>query len=152
MNNKIWLARAFKKLLSPHCKRIEIAGSIRRKEKNIKDIDFVVIPKSKEDIRKIIQQTNWYIYRNGDKILSFKASLCNVDIYFATEDNWGAMLLFATGSGGHNIGLRRIAKHKFGWLLNQYGLWNGKECIASKTEEDIYKALEREYKSPELRK
>jgi len=38
-------AQKVKEFLAPHCERIEIAGSIRRKKPQIKDIEIVCIPK-----------------------------------------------------------------------------------------------------------
>ncbi len=40
------IAERTKALLAPHCERIEIAGSIRRKKPHVKDIEIVAIPKS----------------------------------------------------------------------------------------------------------
>lgn len=39
------IAIRVKELLTPHCERIEIAGSIRRKKPEVKDIEIVAIPK-----------------------------------------------------------------------------------------------------------
>jgi DNA polymerase/3'-5' exonuclease PolX len=39
------IAEKVKALLAPHCERIEIAGSIRRKKPDVKDIEIVAIPK-----------------------------------------------------------------------------------------------------------
>ena len=41
----IEIAEKVKALLLPHCERIEIAGSVRRKKPNVKDIEIVAIPK-----------------------------------------------------------------------------------------------------------
>ena len=48
--------------IKPYSKRIEIVGSIRRKEKNPVDIDIVVIPKSKDKIEEILE-------KHGKKVL-----------------------------------------------------------------------------------
>src|SRR3989344_1789872 len=39
------IATAIVEQLRPHCIRIEIAGSLRRKKSEVKDIDIVAIPK-----------------------------------------------------------------------------------------------------------
>jgi len=39
------IAQIVKSELSPHCERIEIAGSIRRGKPEVKDIEIVAIPK-----------------------------------------------------------------------------------------------------------
>ena len=38
------IAEEVKALLAPHCLRIEIAGSIRRKKPEVKDIEIVAYP------------------------------------------------------------------------------------------------------------
>jgi len=139
------------KEISPFCSRVEIVGSIRRNTEDIKDIDIILIPRNFSLVRDFIINKYGTPYRDGKKIISFKTKLCKIDFYFATEDNWGAMLLTFTGDDKYNIGLRRLARDKFGFKLNQYGLFKGKECIASKTEEEIYKALGKQWKIPELR-
>lgn len=88
---------------------------------------------------------------NGRRLLSYKKEGIDIQIWFANNTNIGSMLLFATGNSGYNIGLRNIASRK-GLLLNRYGLWDNKgKLLASKTEEDIYFALGKSFKSPELR-
>ncbi len=58
-----------KKILSwlkPSCRKIEIAGSIRRKEKNPRDIDIVLIPKNKQKILDILKTKGKFI-QGGEK-------------------------------------------------------------------------------------
>lgn len=147
------IAKLEEKTLSQWCSKIEVAGGIRRHKEDPHDIDFVVIPKD------YICRNNIYNYSihqkkgnigAGTHLVSYKIASIEVDIYFATEDNFGAMLLFLTGSSNYNIGMRKLAISK-GMKLNQYGLFLGDKCVASKTEEDIYHALGKEWKSPELR-
>jgi len=141
--------------LKPYCKKIEIAGSIRRGKSNPKDVDLLLIPKNKQALEKIkhygeIQKNHMRL--KGDKIISFGKHGVQVDIYVAESDSFGAMEMFLTGPGGYNIAYRRIAKRQ-GMLLNQYGLFDRKtnRRLAGKTEQSIYKALGRTYKPPELR-
>jgi len=75
-----------------------------------------------------------------------------IDVFLATVENWGAMLLFATGSGKFNINMRGVAKRLFGYKLNQYGVWDGDVCLASKTEHEIFAVLKLPYQIPEKRK
>jgi DNA polymerase (family 10) len=152
----IQLAYIIRALIKPFTRRFEFAGSIRRKawlrNKPVVDIDIVLIPKSVTAADLIVAKLREQgeILSAGDKRIEARIKGVKVDVYFAHSDYWGAMMLFATGSGGHNIGLRRIAMKK-GLLLNQYGLWRGDERIAS-TETGIYKALGRpRYKRPEER-
>ena len=56
------IAERIKSELAPHCDRIEIAGSIRRKKPEVKDIEIVCIPKPYETglfasgIAKVVDQ------------------------------------------------------------------------------------------------
>ncbi len=45
LDKALEIAERTKKLLAPYCERIEIAGSIRRKKPEVKDIELVAIPK-----------------------------------------------------------------------------------------------------------
>lgn len=145
----IRLAKNISKDLNPYAEKIELAGSIRRKVPP-KDIDMVIISKDKKGIENELKKRG-QILQKGDKKIESRIEGVKVDIFFAKPKEWGAKLLFATGSGGHNIGLRQVAKKK-GMKLNQYGLWKGNRLLASKTEKDIYKALDRpRFKMPEER-
>jgi DNA polymerase (family X) len=73
-----------------------------------------------------------------------------VTVLLCREDNFGSALLFATGSDSHIAGLKRIARAK-GMTLSDEGLKRGKKVIASRTEEEIYKALGLPFIEPELR-
>lgn len=86
----------------------------------------------------------------SSEMLRFSYKGEQVDIYRTTEENLGAMKLYLTGPIECDIYLRSIA-HKKGMRLNQNGLFKGKKCIASKTEEEIFEKLGLKYISPEKR-
>ena len=142
------LAAEVMKKIKGAVKRYDIAGSIRRKKSDIGDVDVVVVPKSvgalKSELTKLSQNV-W----GGQKLLNmvYKDRQFN---FVITDDNaYGAALMHTTGSAQYNIGLRSKAK-KLGYKLNQYGLIdvNTGDIIASKTEDDIYKALGRDKPRP----
>ena len=145
----IKLSKKIQRGLKPLSKRIEIAGSIRRKIKNPVDMDFVLIPKDKQKIITYLKKKGRYL-QGGEKRIAFKIEGIKVEVYYADSNNWGAMIMTYTGPAGYNIGLRTVAKKK-GLLLNQYGLFKNKKHIAGKTERSIYTALGKKYKIPELR-
>lgn len=88
------------------------------------------------------------------------AQSIRLDIAFPTvdeegRDNFGAMILYFTGSKGLNTEMRLKAKES-GMLLNEYGLWKGSTMKAANridayTEEEIFKALGYDYIAPNLR-
>src|SRR6202030_1506075 len=68
------------------------------------------------------------------------------------KENFGAALLYFTGSREHNVRLRGRA-NEMGWTLNEYQLatLKGEKRVAGRTEEEIYNKLKLDYIEPELR-
>ena len=140
------------KQIKPYCRRIEVVGSIRRKEKNPVDIDIVLIPKSreyKEKIEKILETKGKKIL-GGEKKVYFKIEGVEVELYYTILEEWGAALLAYSSTFGAGIGLRVVAKRK-GFKLSQHGLFKGNRRVAGKTEQEIYHTLGRPWKKPENR-
>jgi len=135
--------------LKTNCKKIEIAGSIRRKEKNPKDIDVVLIPKDKQKILDLLKTKGKFI-QGGEKRVSFRINGIKVELYFTTPESWGATLLAYSSKKGSAIGLRIFARLR-GYKLNQYGLFKKDKLVAGRTEQEIYHALGKKWKSPEKR-
>jgi DNA polymerase (family 10) len=88
-----------------------------------------------------------------------------VDLRIVPADNFGAALLYFTGSKDHNVKLRGRAQD-MDLTLNEWGLYKLSEYdkaakktgeapavkpLASKTEQDVYKALGLPWIDPELR-
>ena len=74
-----------------------------------------------------------------------------VDVRLFTKDEYGAALVYFTGSKDHDIALRTLAI-KNGWKLNEYGLFDKKgKSLAGRTEGDVYQKLGLAYIPPELR-
>jgi DNA polymerase (family 10) len=73
-----------------------------------------------------------------------------IDLRVVEEDSYGAALQYFTGSKGHNIHLRGIAKAK-GIKINEYGVFKGEKRIGGKEEKDIYRVLGMGWMEPELR-
>ena len=145
------LAKRIVSSLKLYCKKIQIAGSIRRGEKNPGDIDIFLIPKNKKKIGEILEKKGRKIL-GGEQKVFFRIEEIEVELYYTTSEEWGAALLAYSSRRGSGIGLRIIARLK-GFKLNQHGLFNRKtgKRIAGKTEEEIYKALGRHWKKPEER-
>ena len=133
--------------------RCAVAGSYRRQKETVGDIDVLVVTKSAKDVSDAIAELPIVrdVVAHGDKKLSFDLqSGIRVDIRFVKREQWGAALLYFTGSKEHNIALRKRAIQR-GWKLNEYGLFAGAKIIVSREEEDIYKALDLPYREPTQR-
>src|SRR3989304_8718015 len=107
--------------IRPYSRRIEIVGSIRRKERNPADIDIVLIPKNeqaKDKIEALMEKKGKRIL-GGEKKAYFKIQGVEVEFYYTIPEEWGAALLAYSSEFGAGIGLRVVAK-KTGFKLNQH--------------------------------
>jgi len=89
------------------------------------------------------------VLKCGSKIAQLTIKGTNVDLYSATPETWGALVLIRTGSAQHNIKLSKRALN-MGMKLSHKGLIKDGKIIAS-TEEGIFEALDLSYVPPEER-
>lgn len=129
------------------------AGSLRRMEETIGDIDILATGK---DVKKIIEEFTKLspvksILASGET----KASVVieggiQVDLRVVEEDSYGSALQYFTGSKAHNIHLREMAKAK-GMKISEYGIFKGGKKIGGKDEANIYAHLGLPLIPPEIR-
>ena len=140
------------KALEPYCKRIVVAGSIRRQKPTVRDIDLVLIARNRQNLDSALMRMGSY-KMSGIKIARVEMDSIPLDIYFATPETFATLLLIRTGSVESNIRLATRAK-KRGWRLaaSGDGLFNEHgERIAGDSEESIYQALGLPWQRPEER-
>ncbi|MBA7676638.1 hypothetical protein ES703_84882 [subsurface metagenome] len=138
--------------LEQYCEQIEVAGSIRRKKPQVKDIDLVLVPRDRDALDRRLMQLG-KLKMSGLKLARIQMEEITLDVYYATPETWATLLLIRTGSKENNIHLCAVAKRK-GWHLaaSGDGLFNERgERIAGDTEESIYQALGMPYQRPEGR-
>ncbi len=133
--------------------RVAIAGSIRRMQETIGDLDFIVT--SSEPSKVIEFFVNMpeviHVYSKGStKIMARLKNGMDADLRVVPDKSFGAAWQYFTGDKRHNITLRVLAEKKK-YKLNEYGLWRGQKLIAGRTEEEIYKALGMATPPPEIR-
>ena len=136
------LAQEIVEQIRPHCERIEVAGSIRRKKSEVHDVDIVLIPKPllwHRIIAALQRAMDAKILKRGDSIAQLLIRDVNVDLYVTSEQTWEALLLIRTGSAEHNIKLSQIALRK-GMKLTHKGLTKSGKVIAS--EKESFEALD----------
>lgn len=153
----IQIAHRIRDTLSSECIRIEIAGSLRRKAENVRDIEIVAIPKPYETglfesgIASIINR--WPKIR-GElpcKYTRREVSGIEIDLFFATPQNWGYLFAIRTGSASFS---KRLAA---GWVKNGYQGKDGMIVNRSGTpipcyeEEDLFRIAGLRWISPEKR-
>lgn len=138
------------------CKRLQICGSLRRKQPIVGDVDLVIESSTFDlgmkyipGLQKVFPTFNVLSGKNERGFTALMDDV-QVNVYIADEECWGAMILFLTGSKFFNIVIRGKAK-KQGYKLNQYGLWHGEVLIAGRDERQIFGALGLQWLEPEQR-
>lgn len=147
------LATELVEKLQPFAERIEVAGSIRRRQPHPKDIDIILIPKNQGLLAMQLKQIFPGKLGLGGKIIRGHYKAEQVDIYIAARSTWATLLLIRTGSARHNRMLATMAQRK-GWHLHAdgRGLFDALgNRVAGNTEESIFETLGLPYKEPEER-
>jgi DNA polymerase (family 10) len=151
--------------------RAEIAGSLRRRRETIADVDIVGavsemsagenVAAAFVKLPGIVQ-----VIVQGPSKTSVKiANGMQVDLRLVPEENFGAALMYFTGSKEHNVKIRSLALKKK-MTLSEWGLYKLDEydkakkevakpppikAVACKSEEEIYAKLGLPYIEPEMR-
>jgi len=133
--------------------KIEWAGSLRRMRENIGDIDILATGPDHEKIVHAfthLPEVKEVLASGETKASIIVEGGLQVDLRVVEEGSYGAALQYFTGSKGHNIHLRGIARAR-GIKINEYGVFKGEKKIGGKEEKDVYKALGMVWIEPELR-
>ena len=151
----------------PTVQRIEVAGSYRRRQETIGDVD--ILAQAELPAREIMER--FTTFNAVERVVSagetrgsvVLRSGLEVDLRIIPEVSFGAALHYFTGSKEHNVALRHLARRK-GLRVNEYGVFRipkgadpaeatndvGKR-VAGKTEESVFEAVGVTWISPLLR-
>jgi len=164
------IARRIVDELAPFCSRIEIAGSIRRKKPEVKDIEIVCIPKSITVIEEglfggqkprterhpeFIRIVNGWKREIGHPFGKHTRRVLpegiKLDLSMVTPENWG--LIFATRTGSADYSHLVLAR---GWCMagfeSQDGmLWKDGNVIPVREEMDLFRLIGIPWLEPEKR-
>lgn len=152
------IAEKIKAQLAPHCERIEIAGSIRRKKPEVGDIEIVAIPKPydiglfESGISPIVNQ--WKKVK-GELPCKYTQRILpegiKLDLFFAEPDNWGNIFAIRTGSAPYSHLELASRWSSMGYKSDGGYLFKDGERIAVREEEDLFKLLRIPFVEPEQR-
>lgn len=139
----------------PGVRQIDYCGSLRRFQEDIGDIDILVSSTKPQPIMDhfvAMGSVSDVIGHGETKSSVLISSGLQVDLRVVLPGEYGAALLYFTGSKTHNIHLRQLAIDR-GLLLNEYGLSDIEtdKVVASKTEKQIYSRLDLPFIPPTLR-
>jgi len=162
------IAEGVRSQLAPFCKRIEIAGSIRRKKPEVKDIEIVCIPKTfsvteglfgeKEKdvpIQEFVDTVRKWEKVRGEPFGKYTQRKLpqgiNLDLFIATQINWATILLIRTGSA-------EFSKQFMGSWLPRHGYKCADGMITKTgmlvivpTEESLFRLVKMNYLEPQNR-
>lgn len=141
----------------PGVERVVVAGSYRRRQETIGDIDLLVTTRRTtkaapkvmdafvrfDDVDQIVSQ-------GEKKTTVLLRSGLQVDVRIIAPSSFGAALYYFTGSKSHNIAVRTRAVER-GLKINEYGVFKGQKKLAGLTEEDVFASVGLPYIVPELR-
>lgn len=133
--------------------KIEVAGSYRRRQETIGDLDILVTcDKPQSLIEHFVSFEN--IKEITSKGTTRSSVVLNdglhVDLRVLKEESFGSGLHYFTGSKSHNIEVRKIAKN-MGLKINEYGVFRDDIQIAGRTEEEVFAAINLDFIPPVLR-
>lgn len=152
---------------APGAKRLEVAGSLRRRRETIGDIDLLV--QAEGDGTPIVEHfTSFDGAARAEAAGPTKGSVVltsglQVDLRVVPKKSFGAALVYFTGSKDHNVAIRTRAVRD-GLRVNEWGVYQVPEDVdpttlgptdgkrlAGDTEESVYEALGLAWIPPELR-
>src|SRR5699024_8561157 len=137
--------------------RFSRAGSVRRLEETVRDLDFVIATQSQASVREhLLQMDNIErIISDGPTKLSITIRdeyLVDIDFRVVTNEEFITTLHHFTGSKEHNIAKRQLAKEQ-GEKINEYGVTSesSDEVRTCSSEEAFFNHFNVHYIPPESR-
>ncbi|MFI8455062.1 DNA polymerase/3'-5' exonuclease PolX [Kitasatospora sp. NPDC085464] len=139
----------------PGCTRCAYAGSLRRMRETVGDIDVLATAEDSAPLMAALTELPYVaeVIGSGTTKTSVRTTQgVQVDLRVVPEEDWGAALVYFTGSKAHNIKLRTMAV-RAGLKLSEYGLFevDGGAKVVSETEDEVYAALGLPWIAPTLR-
>lgn len=139
----------------PKVERAAYAGSLRRRQETIGDLDLLVTTDDPEGVHahfRGLPQVIDVVSTGPSRTTVLISGGMQVDLRVVPPESWGAALQYFTGDKQHNIQLRELAIRR-GWRLNEYGLFDertGKRVVEGE-EDQIYAAFGMDTPPPEIR-
>ncbi|MDA4128592.1 MAG: DNA polymerase/3'-5' exonuclease PolX [Thaumarchaeota archaeon] len=132
--------------------RIAMAGSLRRGKSTVGDLDLLSLDKRAGELFRDYPEVDRVLESGTKRARVVLKRGVQVDLRVFEKAEYGAAMLYFTGSKDHNVALRNLAIDR-GWKLNEYGLFEVKTGarLAGGSEKEVYKKLGLTYIPPELR-
>lgn len=141
---------------SPLVGGIAAAGSLRRRKETVGDIDILATGRDGAAVMRRLAAYPETVRvlaagnTKGSIVVRTGPTERQVDLRLVKDAEYGAALLYFTGSKAHNIKLRGMAKDR-SMKISEYGIFKGPKRLAGRTEEDVYHILGLPWVPPEMR-
>jgi DNA polymerase (family 10) len=134
-------------------RRAEIAGSYRRRQDTVGDLDILVTCRRGTPVVE-----RFTGYPEVEEVLERGATRASVrlhaglqvDLRVLSQASYGAGLYYFTGSKAHNIAVRRLAQQR-GLRINEYGVYRGTRRVGGRDEREVAASVGLPWIPPELR-
>jgi len=151
------IAQSLIECLRPACKRIELAGSLRRQRPYIGDIEIVAIPRLASaglfgDMQEsmldeaVLSCGATRFSKSGARFRQFEFGGMNVDLFIQPDPaTWGVNFMIRTGSADFSHWL--VTDRRHGGALPSYlrvkdaRIWRGNEALSTPEEGDVFDLL-----------
>lgn len=136
--------------------RFSLAGSVRRTQETVKDIDFIVATYKPQVVReKILMIEHKQIVASGETKISLIVKSeydIHIDFRLVQPEQYATTLHHFTGSKEHNVRMRQLAKSR-GEKINEYGVINEQteEIKTFQTETEFFNHFGLYFIPPSLR-
>lgn len=135
-------------------KRALAAGSFRRMNETVGDIDYLVVSDDADKVMNYfasMPEVAEVISKGQSKTFVRLNNGMDADLLVVPEESFGSALQYFTGNKEHGIAVRKVALSK-GLHLSEWGIFDkNQNRIAGATEEEIYKVLDLDWVPPEIR-
>jgi DNA polymerase (family 10) len=122
-----------------------VVGSVRRMQDTIGNVDVLVATASPDEIDKYVRTSGRV--RDVAELSAHRFDVVGrgdvkISLHVVRPDQWGAALLYHTGSVAHGKRLQALAEER-GWKLTEHGLDTGPypNTLRGATEDAVYEAL-----------
>jgi DNA polymerase (family 10) len=134
-------------------KRVSLAGSLRRFQDTVKDIDIVASADDAVPVMDFFASLPEIedVTGKGETKTSVRLKTgVSSDLRVVADEEFPFALHHFTGSKLHNTAMRSRAKH-MKLKMNEYGIFRGDKRLDCKNETEVFKTLGLDYIPPELR-
>jgi DNA polymerase/3'-5' exonuclease PolX len=146
------------------CERVRIAGSLRRRQMDVGDIEIVCIPvadgllpdaRSSLKIKTLLLKNGYRVEMGGEHYIKAFLGEVQHDVFITSPEQWG--VIFTLRTGGPAFGRKVVTQRNKGGLLpsnlrvENGRVWRGEETMETLEECDFFNVIGMKWIEPENR-